>query len=125
MSTHCSHYDSLIFNGKILETEAWVSVCLEPGLQYGFHYGTPGEPLIVSFSIDSMTVRGGSDWQRLGNLDWTSLMLPFDGMTFAIWVSRPSADGERPHGKMSVAGRGNDTVLEFDRNSIFSTLPFD
>ena len=125
MHTHCSPYDSLIFHGRVLETEAWVSVCLEPGLQYGFHYGTPGKPLIVSFSIDSMTAQGGSDWQRLGDLDWTSLTLPFDGMAYTIRVSRPAADDEPPHGKMIVAGKGKDTVSVFDRSSIFSTLPFD
>ena len=125
MNTHCGLHESLVFHGRILGAEESVSVCLQPGLQYGFHYGVPGRPLITSFSIDGMKVRGDYDWERIGDADWTFLALPFEGVTYTIWVSRPESGDDLPQGRIEIAGRGANTTFAFEPSSIFSTLPFD
>lgn len=125
MSIHCGCHETIVFHGKILDAEESVSVCLEPGLRYGFHYGVPGKPLIASFSVDAMSVRGDFDWRRLGEIDWASLTLPFDGMVYTIWVSRPETDNDLPQGRLNIAGRGGDTGLALEPASIVSTLPLD
>lgn len=125
MNTHCSDYECLVFHGQILGAEESVSVCLEPGLHYGFRYGVPGKPLIASFSIDATTVRGDFDWQRFGETDWASLTLPVDGVTYTLWVSRPDSDDALPQGRMDIKGGDMDAELVLEPSSIVSTLPFD
>lgn len=125
MDTHCSHYESLVFHGKILGAEGSISVRLQPGLQYGFRYGVPGAPPVASFSTDYAQVRGDCGWRRFGDTDWASLTLSFDGGIYTIWVSRPEPDDDPPRGQINITGRGEDAIFVFEQGSIISRLPFD
>jgi hypothetical protein len=125
MNTHCGWHKSLVFHGQVLGAEVSVSVCLEPGLHYGFPYGVPGRPLIAAFPVESRVVRGDFDWQRVGDTDWASLTLPFEGTSYTIRVSRPLSGDDLAQGRMTIAGRGADVTLVLDPGSIVSTLPLE
>ncbi|MEM9198245.1 MAG: hypothetical protein AAGD12_10380 [Pseudomonadota bacterium] len=125
MTTHCGPHESVIFHGRLVGSEVAVSLCLQPGLQYGFHYGVPGGAPIVAFSIPSTAARGGWDWEDFGGMDWVSLTLPQDGMRYTLWVSRPIPETALPQAQMQIIWGDGEASYRFEPSSVISDLPFD
>lgn len=121
---HCGPHERIMFCGKVAGTDEAVCVCLQPGLHYGFHFGTAGQPLQVSFSVEDLRVHGDFDWELIDGVEWASLSTTHDGVKYTCWVSRPETDGELPRGRFEVAG-DDIKVFELEPASIVHDLPFD
>lgn len=120
---HCGPYGHVVFSGKLRDAEDVVCICLEPGLNYGFHLGAPGAPAKISFSCDGLLVRGDHDWTRIDGTDWTSIAMSHQGQGYKVWVSRPDTSNDLPLGRLEIGG-DDITTLEFEPGSILHDLPF-
>ena len=125
MTGHCGYGESPVVEGQICGSKDWVSVCLEPGLHYGFRYGAPGRSLKVSFSVDSLHARGSFDWERFGRVDWASLELSFNQTNYTLWISRSFSPDDAPRGLVIIKDQDHEMRLDLEPASIYSTLPFD
>lgn len=111
-----------MFRAILAATGEEVCICLLPGLFYGCHIGSPGQPPRIAFSVDGMTVTGDHDWVRTDGTDWASLVLSHQGATYTARVSRPASDTALPQGTLRITG--SETVThELDPESILHDLP--
>lgn len=122
-SPACGCFERVVCFGQVKGTGDAICICLEPGLCYGVHFGDADTPRKIAFSVPDHRVQGDFDWQWIDGVEWTSLTLAHDGVTYRFWVSTPQQPDGLPLGRLEM--RGDRTAdLELDPASILHDLPF-